>query len=160
MQHFLKAAVGAAGAEVVAAELSEQLFVAVDDPRAALHARLGRIAFSPLAAPLKRSGPRCVFAWSYPPVVKWIHDSESNGLPTEENALPTEEHGLPTEENALPSEDHGLPTEENSLRFEANHFVWKNTISVWKSTLSIWKNTISVWKSTLFIWKSARFVRK
>jgi hypothetical protein len=64
MQHFLKPARGAAGAEVIAAELFEQLFVAVHDPLAALDARLGRIAFPALAAHFKRSGPRCVFAWS------------------------------------------------------------------------------------------------
>jgi hypothetical protein len=51
----LKPVSGAAGAEVVAAEL---LFVAVDDPDAALYARLGGIALAALAAPLKSSGPR------------------------------------------------------------------------------------------------------
>jgi hypothetical protein len=58
MQHFLKPAAGVAGAEVVAAELLDQLLLAVDDPETALHARLGRIALPALAAPLKSSGPR------------------------------------------------------------------------------------------------------
>src|SRR5688500_8601257 len=71
MQHFLKLAGGAAGAEVVAAELFEQLFVAVDDPLAALDARLGRIASPALAAHFKRSGPRWVYAWSCPPGLRW-----------------------------------------------------------------------------------------
>src|SRR5215213_3396535 len=42
MQHFLKPPRGAAGTEVVAAELLEQLLVAAHDALAALHARLGR----------------------------------------------------------------------------------------------------------------------
>jgi hypothetical protein len=49
MQHFLKPASGAADARIVAAELFEQLFVAVHDPVAALDARLGRIAGAPFA---------------------------------------------------------------------------------------------------------------
>jgi len=60
----LKPAPGAAGAEIVAPQFLEQLFVAVDDPRAALHARFGRIAFPALAAPLKSSGPRWVVSSS------------------------------------------------------------------------------------------------
>jgi hypothetical protein len=61
MQHFLKTPPGAAGAEVVAAEFLEQLFVAVDDPLAAFDARLGRVALAAFAAHFKSSGPRsCV----------------------------------------------------------------------------------------------------
>jgi hypothetical protein len=63
MQHFLKTPPGAAGAGVVPAKFLEQLFVAVDDPQATLHARLGRIAFSTFAAHFKSSGPRsCLYA--------------------------------------------------------------------------------------------------
>jgi hypothetical protein len=58
MQHLLKAARGSAGAWVVAAEFFEQLFVAVDDPHAALDARLARIAFATFAAHFKSSDPR------------------------------------------------------------------------------------------------------
>jgi hypothetical protein len=57
----LKPASGTAGAEVVAAELLEQLFIAVNDPYSALYARLRRIAFAALAARFKSSGPR----WSF-----------------------------------------------------------------------------------------------
>src|SRR5262249_18348157 len=46
---FLEALAGAARAEVVAAELFGQLFVAVNDAHAALHFRLGREALAALA---------------------------------------------------------------------------------------------------------------
>ena len=63
MQQFLKTPPGSARAWIVAAEFLEQLLLTVDDPRAALDARLGRIAFATLAAHFKRSGPRgCGFA--------------------------------------------------------------------------------------------------
>jgi hypothetical protein len=39
MQHLLKPATGTARAWIVAPEFFEQLFVAMDDPHAALHAR-------------------------------------------------------------------------------------------------------------------------
>jgi hypothetical protein len=58
MQHFLKTPPGAAGAGVVPAELLEQLFVTVDDPDAALHARFGRIALPAFAAHFKSRNPR------------------------------------------------------------------------------------------------------
>jgi hypothetical protein len=43
MQHLLKSASGAADARIVAAELLDELFVAVHDAVAALHAGLGGI---------------------------------------------------------------------------------------------------------------------
>jgi hypothetical protein len=57
MQQFLKTPPGAAGAGVVAAEFLDQLFVAMDDPLAALDARFGWIAFAAFAAHFKSSGP-------------------------------------------------------------------------------------------------------
>ena len=47
-----------AGAEVVAAELFFELFVAVDDAQAGLNAGFGRIAAAALAHGLERSGRR------------------------------------------------------------------------------------------------------
>lgn len=58
MQQFLKTPPGSAGAGVVAAELFEQLFVAVNDPDAALDARFGWVAFAAFAAYFKSSGRR------------------------------------------------------------------------------------------------------
>jgi hypothetical protein len=46
MQHILKSASGAAGAEVVAPELLDQLFVAVDNAVAAPDAGLGGITLA------------------------------------------------------------------------------------------------------------------
>jgi len=66
MQQFLKTPPGMAGAGVVAAELFEQLFVAVDDADAALDARFGRVAFAAFAAYFKSSGPRCGCSWCPP----------------------------------------------------------------------------------------------
>jgi hypothetical protein len=53
MQQFLKPARGAAGARVVPAQLLDQLLVAAHHPVAALHARLGRIAFPALTGDLE-----------------------------------------------------------------------------------------------------------
>jgi hypothetical protein len=58
MQQFLKTPPGMAWAGVVAAEFLDQLFVAVDDPDAALDARFGWIALPAFAAHFKSSGPR------------------------------------------------------------------------------------------------------
>jgi hypothetical protein len=49
----LKQPPGAAGAEIIAAEYFDQLFVAVDDAIAAFDGRLGREAFASLAHDLK-----------------------------------------------------------------------------------------------------------
>lgn len=46
MQQLLKAFRGAAGAEIVPAELLSQLLVAVDDPKSAPNLRLGRVSLS------------------------------------------------------------------------------------------------------------------
>jgi len=45
-QQLLKALGGAAGAEIVPAELLSQLLVAVDDPESAPNLRLGRVSLS------------------------------------------------------------------------------------------------------------------
>jgi hypothetical protein len=58
MQQFLKPLVRSARAGVVAAELLEQLLVAVDDADAALDVRLGRVAAAALAGALKRRAGR------------------------------------------------------------------------------------------------------
>ena len=52
-QRRLKAAAGAAGAQVVAAEFFDEFFFAVDHARAALHFGLGRIALAALTAALE-----------------------------------------------------------------------------------------------------------
>lgn len=57
-QQLLKAAAGAAGTEVVAAQLLEELFVPMDHPVAAPDARLGRIALFPLTRWLESTGGR------------------------------------------------------------------------------------------------------
>jgi hypothetical protein len=48
-QHFLKAASGTAGTEIVAAELLEKLLVSVNDSFTALHACFGRETFATFA---------------------------------------------------------------------------------------------------------------
>src|SRR5262249_18598151 len=53
---ILEALAGAAWAEVVAAELFGQLFVAVNDAHAALHFRLGREALAALAHRFEKNG--------------------------------------------------------------------------------------------------------
>jgi hypothetical protein len=70
-QQFLKPFVGAAGARVVAAELFEELFVAVNDARAAFYVGFGGVASAAFAGGFKsRSGRniarcdrRAGFAW-------------------------------------------------------------------------------------------------
>jgi hypothetical protein len=57
-QHFLKAQSGAAGAQVVAAEFFNQLFVFADDTDAATDSGFGWEASSALTAPLERRGFR------------------------------------------------------------------------------------------------------
>jgi hypothetical protein len=49
MQHFLKAAFGAARTKIVAAELFQKLLVSVDDACAPPYSRLGGEAFATLA---------------------------------------------------------------------------------------------------------------
>jgi hypothetical protein len=53
MQHFLKPARGSARAQVVAAELFAQFFIAMDDAMTALHARFGRETAAALTASLE-----------------------------------------------------------------------------------------------------------
>jgi hypothetical protein len=62
MQHFLKTPPGAAGAGIVAAELLDELFVAVHDPDPALYARFGGISLPAFAADFKSRIPRGSFA--------------------------------------------------------------------------------------------------
>jgi hypothetical protein len=58
MQQVLKALVRAARAGVVAAELLDQLLLAVHDPHASLHVRLGGVAAATLAGALKSAADR------------------------------------------------------------------------------------------------------
>ena len=59
MQHFLKATSGSTGAGIIASELFEQFFVAVDDPVAAHDARLGWESFAAFTDLLERMRRRC-----------------------------------------------------------------------------------------------------
>ena len=54
-QQRLKAAAGATGAQVVAAEFFDEFFLAVNHSRAALHFGFGRIALAALTAALESS---------------------------------------------------------------------------------------------------------
>jgi hypothetical protein len=54
-QQRLKFAAGAAGAEVVASQLFDQVFVSAHDALATLHFGFGRESLSPFAAALKSS---------------------------------------------------------------------------------------------------------
>jgi len=54
MQQWLKSPPRSAHARIVAAELLAQFLVAVDDAVAALDARLGRVAPTALAGPVRR----------------------------------------------------------------------------------------------------------
>lgn len=54
MQHFLKAASGAAWAKIVAAQFFEKLFSAVDDAMTAFDVGFGRESFAALTAALER----------------------------------------------------------------------------------------------------------
>jgi hypothetical protein len=56
MQQLLKALRGAAGAEIVPAELLSQLLVAVDDPESAPNLRLGRVSLSSAYLSARKEG--------------------------------------------------------------------------------------------------------
>jgi len=66
MQHRLKAAAGATGAEVVAAELFDQLDIAVDDPVATLDLAFRGIGLTPLARAFESTAGRLGFSCSSP----------------------------------------------------------------------------------------------
>jgi hypothetical protein len=66
MQQFLKPAAGAAGAQVVAPELLDQLLAAADYARTALDAGLGRVALAPLTRDLETGTARDASSWHSP----------------------------------------------------------------------------------------------
>ena len=78
-QHFLKPPSAAARAQVVAAQLLEQLLVTVDDPHSALHPGLGRIAAAALAGALKSylAGWSSSSPLSHPPLKELSVDSNT-----------------------------------------------------------------------------------
>jgi hypothetical protein len=58
MQQCLKAAAGAARAWIVAAQLFEQFFIAVDEPHATLDMGFGRVTLAAFAHRFKSDEPR------------------------------------------------------------------------------------------------------
>ena len=63
MQHFLKRFAGAAGARIIATEFFDQLFVAMDDARAALDVRFRWEAVASFTGCCKSKIVRRRFVW-------------------------------------------------------------------------------------------------
>jgi hypothetical protein len=87
-QQRLKAAAGATGAQVVAAEFFDEFFLAVNYSRAALHFGFGWIALAALTAALESSVDRCSvrFAWQPPVGIEKLNTNWFCTLPKRKGA--------------------------------------------------------------------------
>jgi hypothetical protein len=69
---LLEALAGTTGAELVSADLLQEFLVAVDDPDATLHLRLGRKAFASFAHRLEKNDRCSRSCWSMIHHLSWV----------------------------------------------------------------------------------------